>query len=129
MDSSSPQLQDIPQAQPSSRWARPDDYDSEIESWFEDVPVPSKADKTNEAASPVPDTTTEAAPSKPDKEKSIAVEDSPYSPSHSSPCQRNSSDSEGAPEEGPSEFIITSPDSSPEPYEHPRIETWEEDVD
>ena len=115
MDSSSPQPQGTSQAQPSSHWARPADYDSEIESWFEDdVAAPSKADKT-----------TEAAPSRPDKGKSIVIEDSPHSP----PLQESSSQSEGAPEERPSDFINTSPDSSPEPYEHPKIELWEEDID
>ncbi|KAL1831404.1 hypothetical protein ACET3Z_001055 [Daucus carota] len=132
MDSSSPQPEGTQDAQQPTGWARPADYDSEIESWFEDVPTHSKTDKTTKAApsmTTAADKTTEVAPSKPDKGKSIAVEDSPYSPSNSPAHEESSAGSEDAPEEGFSEFVITSPDSSPEPYEHPKIESWEEDVD
>ena len=126
MDSSSPQPEGTHNAQQPTGWARPAGYDSEIASWFEDVPTRSKTDKTTKAAPSMTteaDKTPEAAPSRPDKGKSIAVEDSPYSPSNSPAHEESSSGSEGAPEEGPSEFVITSPDSSPEPYEHPKIET------
>ena len=126
MDSSSPQPEGTQNTQHPTGWTRPDDYDSELESWFDDIPTGSQADKTTEAA---PSRTAEAAPSRPDKGKSIVIEDSPYSPSNSSAHEESSSESEGAPEEGFSEFVITSPDSSPEPYEHPKIEEWEEDID
>ena len=125
MDSSSPRPDRTQNAQQPTGWARPDDYDSEIEGWFEDAPPRSKVHKSAEAAPSratgvTPPRTTEAAPSKFDKGKSIVVEDSPYSPVQ----EENSSESEGAPEEGFSEFTITFPDSSPEPYQHPKIEAW-----
>ena len=129
MDSSSPQPHGTLNAQRPTGWARPDDYDSEIESWFEDVPAPSKVNETTKAAPSTADKTPLAAPSKVDKGKHIAVDDSPRSPSNSPFRQEHSSRSEGAPEEGPSDFVITSPDSSPEPYEHPKIELWEKDID
>nr|XP_017224627.1 PREDICTED: uncharacterized protein LOC108200871 isoform X2 [Daucus carota subsp. sativus] len=118
MDSSSPQPENTQHTHQPTGWTRPDDYDSELESWFEDIPSGSQADKT-----------TKAAPSRSNKGKGIVIEDSPYSPSNSSAHEESSSESEGAPEEGFSEFVITSPDSSPEPYEHPKIEEWEEDID
>ena len=91
-------------------WARPEDYDSKLESWFEDA---------------------EAAPTKTNKGKKIVTDDPPNSPisSHHNPDQGDSSHSEGAPGEELFDLNITSPESSPERYEHPKIESWEEDVE
>lgn len=91
-------------------WARPDDYDPELESWFDD---------------------TEGAPSKPDKGKKIVTDNSPRSPHEllHDVGRGESSQSEGAPGEGSDDFNITSPESSPERYEHPNIESWEEDLE
>ena len=122
MDSSSPQPQDTQNTQQPTGWARPADYDSKIESWFDDIPARSKADKSTQGA---PSRTTKAAPPRVDKGKKIVEVSS--SPPHPSPrSEEDSSPSQGAPSRG---FIISSPDTSPEPYEHPTIEAWEEDVD
>ena len=70
-------------------------------------------------------------PSKPNKGKHIVIEDSPDSPTeppHKSDPE-DSSQSEGAPEGGFDYLNISSPESSPERYEHPKIEPWEEDLD
>ena len=85
-----------------------------------DAPTaPLNADK---AAPSSANPRTEAAPSKPDKGKNKVIETSSPSPSQSPSTLDNSSD-ESAPE-----VIVSSPESSPERYEHPKIEAWEEDI-